>query len=124
MIKTFKEYAKRARKTAVYNPKIFYPIIGIAGEAGEVAEEIKKWMRSGEELPSVETRVKVAKELGDLLWYIWALADDLGLTLETIATANINKLRKRKKENTLTGNYEKRGNGGDSERKENSESKR
>ena len=82
---TFDEYQKFARSTAVYpeDCKITYPTLGLCGEAGEVAEKIKKHIRDGRSLEGV------GLELGDVLWYISALADDLGVTLEEIAQANV-----------------------------------
>jgi NTP pyrophosphatase (non-canonical NTP hydrolase) len=65
--------------------------LGCAGEAGEVADYLKKVVGHGHEL-NVET---VKKELGDVMWYVSVLADEVGLTLEDIAQANIDKLRKR-----------------------------
>ena len=88
---TFDEYQEFARSTAIYpeDVKVVYPTLGLCGEAGEVAEKIKKHMRDGRSL------VGVGLELGDVLWYISALADDLGITLEEIAQANVDKLASR-----------------------------
>lgn len=65
--------------------------LGLAGEAGEVADLIKKWKFQGHELP----REKVIKEIGDVLWYCSLMANMLGERLETIAQKNIEKLQKR-----------------------------
>lgn len=65
--------------------------LGIAGEAGEVADMVKKRLGHGHALD----REKFIKELGDVLWYIATLADQVGATLETVAQANIEKLAKR-----------------------------
>jgi NTP pyrophosphatase (non-canonical NTP hydrolase) len=65
--------------------------LGITGEAGEVADLIKKHLGHGHEL-DVD---KVAKEVGDVLWYLAALGDQLGFSLGAIAEMNINKLRDR-----------------------------
>lgn len=65
--------------------------LGIAGEAGEVADIIKKHLFHGHPLDVSD----VKKELGDVLWYIGSIAAACGLTLEDVATANIEKLRKR-----------------------------
>lgn len=62
--------------------------LGIAGEAGEVADYIKKVIGHHHPLD----REKMAKELGDVLWYVAALGNDIGVTLEEIATKNIDKL--------------------------------
>lgn len=65
--------------------------LGIAGEAGEVADEIKKVYGQGHVLDPQ----KMADELGDVLWYIAAMAQELGVSLEAIARMNVEKLRKR-----------------------------
>ena len=101
---TFDEYQEFARLTAVYpeDVKVVYPTLGLCGEAGEVAEKIKKHMRDGRSL------VGVGLELGDVLWYISALADDLGITLEEIAQANIDKLASRMERGKLGGSGDER----------------
>ena len=72
-----------------------YPTLGLAGEAGEVANIVKKIQRDHEGILTDETRGKLKDELGDVLWYISACADELGLTLQEIAEYNVNKLAKR-----------------------------
>lgn len=101
------EYQDAAAETAIYrqNPnfKLIYPALGLNGEAGEIAEKVKKWIRD-----NVLDREACAKELGDVLWYIAAMADDLGYTLEDIAAMNLSKLRDRKARNALQGNGDNR----------------
>ena len=101
---TFDEYQEFARLTAIYpeDVKVVYPTLGLCGEAGEVAEKIKKHMRDGRSL------VGVGLELGDVLWYISALADDLGITLEEVAQANIDKLASRMERGKLGGSGDDR----------------
>lgn len=65
--------------------------LGLAGESGEVVEHIKKHVGHGHEL----SREAVRKELGDVLWYLSAVASMLGLTLGEVAEANVAKLRAR-----------------------------
>ncbi len=95
---SFEEYQKQASETALY-PRRFdnleYPTLGLAGEAGEVANIVKKIQRDfgGEITP--EIRAKLKDELGDVLWYVSACADELGLTLEEIVQFNIEKLAAR-----------------------------
>jgi NTP pyrophosphatase (non-canonical NTP hydrolase) len=96
---TFEEYQRAARSTADYPQQgnnIQYPVLGLTGEAGEVADKIKKlWRNKGQATPdkySTEDRRAVAKELGDVLWYVSASASELGYTLEQIAIGNIDKL--------------------------------
>jgi|TARA_R110000822_G_scaffold8681_2_gene34047 NTP pyrophosphatase (non-canonical NTP hydrolase) len=96
---TFDEYQEFARSTAIYPTacKVTYPTLGLCGEAGEVAEKVKKYMRDGKSLDGV------GLELGDVLWYISALADDLGVTLEEVAQANVDKLKSRMERNKIKG---------------------
>jgi len=101
---TFDEYQEFARTTAIYptDSKVIYPTLGLCGEAGEVAEKVKKHMRDG------KTLVGVGLELGDVLWYISALADDLGVTLEEVAQANVDKLKSRMERNKIKGDGDNR----------------
>lgn len=101
----FKEYQELAAKTAIYPEeyRIVYPALGLAGEAGEVAEKVKKLIRDGN-----LDRELLAKELGDVLWYVSALSRDLGIDLETVATRNIEKLRSRAERGTLRGSGDSR----------------
>ena len=104
----FSEYQKKANATAIYDSKfsILYPTLGLAGEAGEVAEKVKKIIRDNKSI--VDERQDVAKELGDVLWYVAAVARDIGYSLEVIAEMNIEKLESRKERGTLQGNGDNR----------------
>ena len=101
---TFNEYQEFARSTAIYPEeyKVIYPVLGLCGEAGEVAEKVKKNIRDGKSLDGV------GLELGDVLWYISALADDLGVTLEEVAQANVDKLQSRMERNKIKGDGDNR----------------
>ncbi len=96
----FEDYQKEASSTALYPNRLNnleYPTLGLTGEAGEVANIVKKIQRDfGGELTD-EVRLKLQDELGDVLWYISACADELGLTLREIAEYNVGKLAKRHK---------------------------
>ncbi|HCA56895.1 MAG TPA: hypothetical protein DEP46_02800 [Blastocatellia bacterium] len=95
---TFEEYQSAASKTAHYPRRLEnleYPTLGLAGEAGEVANIVKKIQRDHGGLLTEETRAKLKDELGDVLWYISACADELDLTLGEIAAYNVDKLAKR-----------------------------
>ncbi len=95
---TFEEYQQKAKQTALYPNRLSnleYPTLGLAGEAGEVANIVKKIQRDfGGEI-TVEIRAKLKDELGDVLWYIAACADELDLTLMEIAEFNVEKLAAR-----------------------------
>lgn len=104
----FSEYQKRANATAIYDSKfsILYPTLGLAGEAGEVAEKVKKIIRDNKSI--IDEKESVAKELGDVLWYVAAVARDIGYSLEVIAEMNIEKLESRKERGVLQGNGDNR----------------
>lgn len=95
---TFEEYQRQAAVTAGYPNRLRnleYPTLGLAGEAGEVANIVKKIQRDFNGEITEEIRAKLKDELGDVLWYISACADELGLSLEEIARFNVEKLAKR-----------------------------
>ena len=101
----FNMYQKSASETAVYAEeyKLMYPALGLAGEAGEVANKVKKVFRDGLDNLPENWKGNIAAEIGDVLWYCAALASDLGCSLEDIAEENLKKLSVRKKENKLKG---------------------
>ena len=101
----FYEYQEEASKTAIYPEqyKIVYPALGLAGEAGEVAEKVKKHIRDG--VLNVED---LKKELGDVLWYLAAIASDLGLNLDDVAESNLQKLRSRQARGVIGGSGDNR----------------
>jgi len=87
-------YQEDAMRTAGMENKIYRYgnfALGIAGEAGEVADYIKKVLYHGHPMD----KDKLCKELGDVLWYVATLADTAGLTLQEVAKVNIAKLMKR-----------------------------
>ncbi len=95
---SFEEYQTAAGRTALYPDRLKnleYPTLGLTGEAGEVANIVKKIQRDFGGKITDEIRLKLKDELGDVLWYISACADELGLTLEEIAGFNVGKLAKR-----------------------------
>lgn len=102
----FREYNDFVKSMKVFPEKfaIIYPTLGMMGEAGEVSEKVKKWMRGDRELDKAE----LVKEVGDVLWYITALADDLGYTLEDVALMNVAKLSDRRDRNVVKGSGDNR----------------
>ena len=107
----FNQYQEEARTSAIYPNKgnnFIYPTLGLAGEAGEVAEKIKKIIRDSDGIVSEEKKAELAKELGDVLWYISNLAEELGLKLEDVARGNIEKLRSRLERGKVHGNGDNR----------------
>jgi NTP pyrophosphatase (non-canonical NTP hydrolase) len=105
-INTFEEY-KRAIDPLVLYPRqtqleaLQYVVLGLNGEAGEVAEQIKKAMRNDNGELSPERIEKMKKEAGDVLWYLTRLADELGTNLAEIAQINVEKLFARQAEGNL-----------------------
>ncbi len=96
----FEDYQNEAKQTALYPNRLQnlgYPTLGLCGEAGEVANVVKKIQRDFGGVVTDETRLKLKDELGDVLWYISACADELGMTLTEIAEFNVEKLAKRHK---------------------------
>jgi NTP pyrophosphatase (non-canonical NTP hydrolase) len=107
----FQEYQKKSRETALYPGKdknFVYPTLGLSGEAGEVAEKIKKVLRDKNGIIDEVTRAEIQKELGDVLWYTSQIATELGLSLDEVAQKNIEKLFSRKERGTLHGNGDNR----------------
>ena len=92
---TINEYQKLAMTTL--NPQLdkkdilINGVMGLCGESGEAIDIVKKWLAQGHELD----REKLAKELGDIAWYLAETACALDLTLEDVMEANIQKLKKR-----------------------------
>lgn len=88
--------------------KIVYPALGLAGEAGEIAEKVKKVLRDNDGEWTDDKRAAVLDELGDPLFYIAALADDLGFSLREVMENNVSKLTSRKSRGVLQGSGDNR----------------
>jgi len=107
----FTTYQKQSRRTALYPDQghnFIYPVLGLTGEAGEVAEKIKKVLRDKAGIISEEDKQEIAKELGDVLWYVSQLTSELGLDLTDIAQGNLDKLQSRLERGVLAGNGDNR----------------
>lgn len=107
----FTEYQTKAQMTALYpnaGHNLYYPALGLGGETGEVLNKIKKVMRDHDGTVTDEYCDILRKELGDVLWYVAALARELGLNLDDIAQANLEKLFSRKERGTLGGDGDNR----------------
>lgn len=85
-----------------------YLALGLNGEAGEVADKVKKIVRDKGGAYTAADEDAVAKELGDVLWYLARMADVLNYTLDTVALDNVNKLRSRQGRGTLGGSGDSR----------------
>lgn len=107
----FEEYQKESRKTALYpdnGNNWIYPVMGLTGEAGEVADKMKKVMRDDGNIVSEQKKLEVKKELGDVLWYVSQIASELGLSLDEIAQENIKKLFDRLERGKIGGSGDNR----------------
>jgi NTP pyrophosphatase (non-canonical NTP hydrolase) len=105
----FSEYQSLAKTTALYKDKVTYTAFGLSNEVGEVLGKLKKQLRDKNgDYSEEEFKKNIEKELGDVLWYVAMLADDLGLNLGTIAVENVKKLQSRKDRGTLQGSGDNR----------------
>jgi NTP pyrophosphatase (non-canonical NTP hydrolase) len=107
----FSEYQTLSRRTATYphaGADMTYPALGLCGEAGEVAEKVKKTIRDDGGVLTAERREALARELGDVLWYTAQLATEAGLELDRIATDNLEKLLSRQQRGVLRGSGDDR----------------
>ena len=106
----FAEYQRQASRTAIYDDAdiVIYPALGLVSEAGEVAGKVKKVLRDdkGQFLP--EKRQEIAKEIGDVLWYIAALCTDLNVDMEAVAQGNLDKLNSRLSRGVIGGSGDNR----------------
>jgi NTP pyrophosphatase (non-canonical NTP hydrolase) len=106
----FYEYQSGAESTAMYPAEIglAYVTLGLAGEAGEIANKVKKVYRDQQGVPTAETVEKLADELGDVLWYCAMLASELGYNLADVASRNYEKLMSRKERGVIRGDGDNR----------------
>jgi NTP pyrophosphatase (non-canonical NTP hydrolase) len=105
------EYQDRALDTAIYpnrGANFVYPALGLVGEAGEVADKLKKVIRDNDGILTDPVRDAVAKELGDVCWYIAVLAAELDYDLNEIMAMNLAKLNSRKERGVLSGSGDAR----------------
>ena len=107
----FNTYQKKARLTAQY-PNLgsnnIYPTLGLVGEAGEVAEKVKKVIRDKNGLFDEESIVGIKKELGDVLWYLSNLCTEFGFSFDDVALQNLEKLKLRAARGKISGSGDDR----------------
>ncbi len=112
---TINEYSTQAMSTDLFektdditNPAMLEKVFGLCGEAGEVAEKFKKLLRDKGGVASDDDKKELAKELGDILWYINSVGSYLGYDLEQIAQMNLDKVLSRKARNQTHGSGDNR----------------
>lgn len=100
----FSQYQSKANETAIFPKEVAlsYVTLGLVGEAGEIANKVKKVIRDGRSTDGI------ADELGDVLWYLAVLAETLGEDLGQIADKNLQKLASRKERGVLGGSGDNR----------------
>ncbi len=107
----FDSYQIKARETALY-PNLgsnnIYPTLGLVGEAGEVAEKVKKVLRDKNGKFDKESKDAIKKELGDVLWYLANLCTEFKFSLDDVASFNLEKLNSRKKRGNIQGSGDDR----------------
>ena len=105
---TATEYQRSACKTAIFPKELVvqYLALGLTGEAGEVANKVKKLIRDGGDTP--DKLKEIGKELGDVCWYLAVLAEELGSNLGKIMEDNLDKLEDRRARGVLGGSGDNR----------------
>jgi NTP pyrophosphatase (non-canonical NTP hydrolase) len=112
----FNDYQRGTATTAIYPGAgdvnsvegLSYVTLGLVGEAGEIANKVKKVLRDENGLIGDVVRAKLADELGDFLWYAAQLATQLGVELDSVAEGNLAKLADRAKRGVLQGSGDQR----------------
>ena len=107
----FDSYQIKARKTAMYpdlGSNNIYPTLGLVGEAGEVAEKVKKVLRDKNGIFDIESKEAIKKELGDVLWYLANLCSEFNFSLNDVAMLNLEKLELRASSGKISGSGDDR----------------
>jgi NTP pyrophosphatase (non-canonical NTP hydrolase) len=109
---TFDDYQQAALTTALKSGDtlrdLAHWVLGVSGESGEIAEKVKKVIRDSDGIVSPELSKELAKEIGDVLWYLAVLADHLGVSFDEVAELNKAKLQSRKDRDVLRGSGDNR----------------
>lgn len=113
---TLKEYQKKAistdtfggDKADIFTKAFMSKLLGLVGEAGEVAEKFKKILRDKDGVLSDQDKTEIIKELGDVLWYVSALSHYLGISLEEVAAGNLEKVIGRRERGVTHGKGDNR----------------
>ena len=109
---TFDDYQKKALTTAKFSgdelKDIMHWVLGVTGESGEIAEKVKKIIRDKQGVFSQEDKTELAKEIGDVLWYLATLAEQLGVSFDEVAEGNLAKLKSRHERGVIGGSGDNR----------------
>ncbi len=108
---TFNEYQAQARETAKFPEKenaFIYTALGLMGEAGEVAEKIKKIWRDKNKQINDFDKEEIKKEMGDVLWYLSQLSAEIGVDFDDVATTNLKKTHSRLERKVINGSGDNR----------------
>lgn len=110
---TLQGYQECSNSTAIYPGKdstfgLVYTVLGLAGEAGEVANKVKKILRDSNGVITPEVRESLKKEMGDVLWYVAQTCRELDLELYEVAILNTIRLQDRKERGVLKGSGDNR----------------
>lgn len=105
---TFDKYQSKAHTTSgdikIGNSLVLYPVLGLLGEAGELANKLKKVYRDSNGVMPEETRKAILLELSDILWYEAEICTQMNVSLDDVAAMNLAKLEKRLVEGKIHGN--------------------
>jgi NTP pyrophosphatase (non-canonical NTP hydrolase) len=104
----YQTLALRTARSKESNDEIFHLLLGLCGEAGEIAEKTKKIVRDRNSDFSQLDTDDLTKELGDVLWHVAVLADYFEIDLETVGATNIKKLASRLERGTISGSGDNR----------------
>jgi NTP pyrophosphatase (non-canonical NTP hydrolase) len=91
-----------------FSPQLVAQLFGLVGESGEIAEKVKKIIRDKNGKINDDDRIELLKEIGDVLWYVNAVADMLGSSLEEVAQMNLDKVLSRKSRGVTKGSGDNR----------------
>ena len=113
---TIKEYQTWTRKLVKYkksaveikNAGLYYVALGLTGESGEVANKVKKIFRDKDSVVSVEDREDILDEVGDVLYYLARLCDELGGDIQEVINKNVEKLEDRQNRGAISGSGDNR----------------
>lgn len=108
---TFNEYQIASRRFCRYpdiDNNVIYPVLGLMGEAGEIADKFQHIIRDYDQKMSPEMQAGIVKEMGDVLWFMSQLASEMKVSLEDVAQGNIAKLSAREDKGLLHGHGDDR----------------